>query len=168
MKIILYMATSIDGLIATEDSNSDWVSPSDVPIFTDKINTAGCVIMGKRTYDHYYGEMFPMANVLNVVISQTPHTSEHENVIYLTDYTQIKPQLSERGLQEAILIGGGVTNGLFINAGLIDEIFLSVHPLVLGKGIRLFENYAQQLPLKFLAAVPKESDLVQLHYQVQH
>ena len=55
----------------------------------------------------------------------------------------------------------------FLKDGLIDEIYLSVHPLVLGKGIKIFEGGEVKVNLKLLGIKELKEDLVQLHYKVK-
>jgi dihydrofolate reductase len=49
---------------------------------------------------------------------------------------------------------------------MLDEIILSIHPIVLGKGIPLFRNLQRQMNLKLAKSIPYESGLVQLHYEL--
>jgi len=51
MKIILHLALSADGFIAKLDGGSDWVSPSDETLFRKRAKMAGCLIVGKRTFE---------------------------------------------------------------------------------------------------------------------
>lgn len=66
-----------------------------------------------------------------------------------------------------LLIGGGHVNGSFIQNNLIDEVFLSVHPLILGEGIKIFENFRKQVDLDFVGSEEMEEGLVQLHYKIK-
>lgn len=70
------------------------------------------------------------------------------------------------GHTEILLIGGGTTNGLFLKDNLIDEMFLSVHPIILGDGIRLFEGVEKILKLETLGAKILSEGLVQIHYRI--
>ncbi|MDP8886701.1 MAG: dihydrofolate reductase family protein, partial [Thermoproteota archaeon] len=62
------------------------------------------------------------------------------------------------------LLGGGEILSLFLNAELVDEIILSVHPIILGKGVPLFKNIKKSVKLRLLESIPFESGLVQLRY----
>jgi len=61
-------------------------------------------------------------------------------------------------------LGGGEILSLFLNGELVDEIILSVHPIILGKGIPLFKNIKKSVKLRLLESIPFEGGLVQLHY----
>lgn len=167
MKVTLYMAISIDGFIAKRDGDSDWVSPVDSANFEQKIKEKGCVIVGRRTFDQYQGELYPVKDVTNIVLTSGPSPkAEIDNVIYAQSPSDAIKLAQTKGHDKALLIGGGITNGLFLKEGLVDEVFLSVHPLILGNGIKLFEDIETDIKLKFLDQKELGEGLTQLHYQV--
>jgi len=167
MKVILYMAVSADGFIATKDGDSDWVSEVDAQNFERKIAEAGCVILGGKTFDQYEGDLFPLEDVTNVVISRRQRTqSKYSNVVFVKSVEDALKSAKNKNRNTVLLIGGGTINGFFLNKGLIDEIFLSVHPLVLGDGIKLFEGSNLTVNLELLDSSELGEGLVQLHYKV--
>ena len=167
MKVTLYMAISIDGFIAKRNGDSDWVSPVDSANFEQKIKEKGCLIVGRRTFNQYQGELYPVKDVTNIVLTHEPLLETGNiNVIYVNS-TQDAIKLAEaRGHQEALLIGGGTTNGIFLKDNLIDELFLSIHPLILGNGIKLFGDSDIEIKLQYLDKKELEQGLIQLHYRV--
>lgn len=167
MKVTLYMAISADGFIATKDGNSDWVSEKDSQNFENKIKEKGCIVVGHRTFDQYQGDIFPVKDALNIVLTLTNKNQRAaENVIYTNSPVQALQVASDKGLKEILLVGGGTTNGNFFKDNLIDEIFLTVHPLFLGSGIKLFEGAEKKLDIVFLDQTELGEGLVQLHYKV--
>lgn len=139
MNITLYAATSIDGFIAKADGDSEWVSEHDEQAFVDTIQEAGCLMVGKTTYKQYLDELYPMEGVANIVLSSgaiesRPHVHTASSPSQAIDIAE------KLGHEQAILVGGGHTNASFIEADLIDDLIISIHPLVLGSGIRLFET----------------------------
>lgn len=167
MKVTLYMAISIDGFIAKKNGDSDWVSPVDSANFEQKIKEKGCIIVGRRTFDQYQGDLYPVKDVLNIVLtSDSSRKPEGDNVVYVQSPRDAVKVAQDRGHDKALLIGGGTTNGLFLKEGLIDEVFLSVHPLILGNGIKLFEGAELDLKLEFLDEKELGEGLTQLHYKL--
>ncbi|MDQ3098234.1 MAG: dihydrofolate reductase family protein [bacterium] len=71
-----------------------------------------------------------------------------------------------KGFTELLIIGGGIVNSAFLKENLIDEIFLSIHPTVLGDGIKLFSSCEITASLKLLDYKQLKDDLIQLHYLV--
>lgn len=167
MKVTLYMAMSIDGFIAKKDGDSDWVSPVDTANFEAKITEKGCIVLGRRTFDQYRGELYPVKGIANIVLTRnTSKGEEIEDTTFVTSPSDALKTAQDKGYSEVLLIGGGRANGSFLKENLIDEIFLSVHPLILGDGIKLFENCETKLDLEFLDERKLEEGLVQMHYKV--
>ena len=167
MRITLYMAISIDGLIATTTGDSGWVSPADVPLFESTIKAKGCLIVGRKTFEQYEGELYPFPNVLNIVLSNQKEPKKFDDqVVFVQTAEMAISEMKKRNYEEAVLIGGGHTNGTFLKKKLIDEIFLSVHPLILGNGVKLFEEIEQPVPLQLLGYIEMNDGLIQLHYKI--
>ena len=168
MQVALYMATSIDGFIAKTDGDSDWVSPVDSKIFEQKMAEAGCIVVGRRTFDQFYNDLYPVNGVTNIVMtSDTSRTDDHSNVVFVNSAKNALYVANQKGHDKVMLIGGGNINGAFFSAGLVNEIFLSVHPLALGSGIKVFENFETLVNLELLAVTQLDQGLVQLHYKVK-
>ncbi len=70
------------------------------------------------------------------------------------------------GNRDIWLLGGGEIVSILLNAHLVDEIILSVHPIILGKGIPLFSNINKRVNLLLLESIPFDSGLVQLCYRI--
>lgn len=167
MKVILYMAISADGFIAKKDGDSDWVSEADFPYFEKKINEAGCIIVGRKTFDQYYDDLYPIEGVTNIVLTTNSTVpAKNHNVIFADSPRQALQIAQQKGLKKVLLIGGGHVNGAFIQENLIDELFLSVHPLILGEGIKIFESFNKQVELALVSSKLVEEGLVQLHYAI--
>jgi dihydrofolate reductase len=64
------------------------------------------------------------------------------------------------------LLGGGEIASILLNADLVDEIILSIHPVILGRGIPLFSNIRKRVNLQLLESNTFGSGLVQLCYGV--
>lgn len=169
MKVTLYMAISADGFIAKEDGDSDWVTEEDGALFEQKILEAGCFFVGKKTFNQYYDELYPIKKVDNIVLTNSVQSASDKNAnVHFIGSPQKAIKLAQKlGHHEVMLIGGGSTNGTFLEAGLIDEVILSVYPLIFGNGIRLFGNSSQQLDLKLLSTNKLLEGIVQFHYELK-
>lgn len=90
MKITLYMATTIDGFIAKNDGDSDWVSPIDTDNFMAEINKRGCIIVGRTTYDQFLNDLYPIEGVINVVVTSHPEENNEKKMsILFQDHLEI-------------------------------------------------------------------------------
>lgn len=166
MKVTLLMAITLDGKIAqSSDHFPDWTGKADKKYFMERTKQAGCLIMGRATYDTI-GK--PLPGRKNVVMTRSPRESEHD--LSVLEFTNQAPatllqQLKKDGFKEVILAGGGQINTLFAQAGLIDEIILTISPLVFGSGLSLF-NEAVSLSLKLEELTTLDENLVLVRYQV--
>ncbi len=162
------MAISADGFIAKKNGDSDWVSPVDTVNFKKAMEEHGCIIVGRKTFDQYQDEIYPVDGVTNIVItSDKSRKSDKPNVHFLTDSVEeIIEIIKQKGHDRALLIGGGTTNASFLKAGAIDEMILSVHPLILGNGIKLFESDEVSVKLELISETKLEEGLIQARYQV--
>lgn len=168
MKVTLYMAISIDGYIAKQDGDSDWVSPVDSENFEKSIEEAGCIVVGRKTFEQFYGELYPVEAVTNIVLSNNAiRNDKNENVVYVQSPKEALQVAESNGHSKVLLIGGGQTNGAFIKENLIDEVILSVHPLILGEGIKIFEDFSNQVDLDFVSAEEMEAGLLQVRYKIK-
>ena len=64
-------------------------------------------------------------------------------------------------------MGGSDVISIFLNAGLLDETILSIHPIVLSNGIALFKNVHMPVNLMLQKSIPYENGLVQHYYSVK-
>jgi dihydrofolate reductase len=161
------MATSIDGYIAKKDGDSDWVSESCFADFQQKISECGGIIVGRRTFEQFQGSLYPVKGVINIVMTNGKSKKvSQENVYFVNTCEEALSIGVDSGLNSILLIGGGTVNGSFLKKGLVDEIFLSVHPLILGDGIRLFEGYENLLNLELIESKDYSGSITQLHYKV--
>lgn len=165
MKTILLMAQSLDGRTALHGSHfPDWTGSADKRFFARRTRAAGVVIMGSRTFDTI-GR--PLPERRNVVLTRNPsRRSQWENLVYTAQAPEaILKDLASQGFQEAVLAGGATINSLFARQGLIDEILVTIAPLVFGRGMSLFEE-GLALDLNLLGVETLDDHCVCLHYRV--
>jgi dihydrofolate reductase len=168
-KVNLYIAMSLDGYIAKEDDNIDFLSQVQVPgedygyaEFTAGIDT---VIWGRKTYDKVlsFGGDFHHKDKKVWVLSNS-RTGRDENVEYFNDLpTLIKKLKKEKG-KDIYCDGGGDLVFELLKHSLIDRVVVSVIPHLLGNGIRLFKDGRPEQNLAFKKSLTFPSGLVQLWY----
>lgn len=146
MKVSLVAAVTLDGRIAeaSDQISLDWTSKEDKRFFVKKTKEAGCIVMGRATYDTI-GR--PLPGRLNVVMTRDP--SKFESIPGSLEYTDASSQdilqdLESRGFKEAIIGGGAQVWSTFIEAGLITDFFITVEPVLFGKGVPLVEGIEPQ------------------------
>jgi len=166
MKVTLLMAITLDGKIGkTPDHFPDWTGPEDKKLFVSITRRAGAVIMGSKTYDTIG---MPLPGRKNVVLTRDRQRVSQWDNLWFTD---LPPQavletLEKEGYQEAVLAGGALVNSLFAEAGLIDDIIVTISPTIFGYGLSLFtQEISMELQLKDVERLGR--DLVCLTYSVK-
>lgn len=170
MKITQYNAISVDGFIDDANGSSDWVSQSDWQEFARYVKEKKAIIMGRKTYEAGL-EAFPYDCELNVVMTTDQNLIEtmkdDKRVWFVNEEPQnIIEELKNRGYEECLIIGGGNINSQFLEQNLLNELVLSVHPLILGKGLKLFEGNAVHKHLELVSVKTMDEGLVQQIYRV--
>jgi dihydrofolate reductase len=169
MKVIAYAAISIDGYIARPDGDSDWVKPEDQTFFDQEIKKHGCIIIGRKTFTQFKGQIYPVKDVLNIVLTSDPTANKSTaDLTFISGGLQKALELAAaKGKDSVLLVGGGKLLGSFLDAGLIDELWVDIHPLVLGKGIKLFESEACFAELERIETFEPGKGLLLVHYRLK-
>jgi dihydrofolate reductase len=165
MKVILYMATSANGHIAKQNDDTSFVSEVEWKSFDKMGRAAKNTIMGRKTYDvcRKIGQI-PFPDRLNIVVSKKK--LQDPRVTHCKSPQEALQLIKKKGYKTALVGGGGELNASFLQANLIDEIYLDIEPVLLGKGIKLFADCKTETKLKLLGMKKLSKDEVQLHYKV--
>lgn len=164
-KIILYIATSLDGCIARENGDIDWL-PTNTDSGYDKFyKSIDIVIMGKTTYDQVltFGA-YPYKEKRSFVFTRNDSLTKDENVEFVSNVEELAKIISSSEAN-IWLVGGSKLLSTFLQYKLVDEIIISIIPIVLGKGIPLFQNINQEVKLELMRTTTY-SELVELTYKV--
>lgn len=169
-KISVYISASIDGFIARKDNSLDWLDcvedGSEDYGFSHFLNSVDGVILGRKTYDvaatAHGTPKWPYSGKRLTVLSNSLNQVIPEAQLYSGDLVTLASKLHDEGIQH-IWIDGGATISQFLRLNLVDEITLSVIPILLGEGIALFD-IKKELPCRLISATSYPSGLVQTHY----
>lgn len=168
MKVTLLMAVTLDGKIAqSSDHFPDWTGKADKKFFAGETKKAGCLVMGSSTYDTI-GR--PLPGRKNVIMTRSPESRKNEHDVSELEFTAKSPvelvkQLEAEGFTELVLGGGAQINTLWAQAGLIDEVVLTISPLIFGEGLGLFSQ-AVDLELELRELTTLDDNLVCVRYGV--
>ena len=175
-KVVLFIATSLDGFIARSSGDVDWLFQDQNQDYGYDSLIAGTdtVVMGRRTYEQIltFGD-YPYHGMSGYVFSTTRSGERDANVEFVSGdvarfIAGLKAGLNagpgENSEKNIWLVGGGKLNQAFLEQGLIDEFILSVHPVILGEGIPLFQGKSPSQELSFRHCQSFENGLVQLTY----
>lgn len=175
MKISLIAAQTIDGFIArTSDEFASWTSKEDKKRFVRITKSVGTIILGSKTFDTFPG---PLPDRTHIIYSRDPEKYEKKLLekfgweslpreIEVTNkpVTQLLNDLRKEN-KDAIVCGGSEIYSLFISAGVINTLYLTIEPVIFGTGIPLFKT-----PVEYRANLTSlektDSGTIFLEYQL--
>lgn len=172
-KLLLYIAVSADGYIAQPNDNLDFLKRVEVDGedygYTNFIQHIDTVIIGRKTYDwvtKHVGEAhYANGNNKVYVITRTPRESRGNITFYHHDLTELVYRLKAEQSEKHIFCDGGAeVIHTLLSQRLVDELTLSIVPVLVGDGTRLFKNGRPEEDLELVSAKSFTSGLVQLHY----
>lgn len=171
-KLIVYIAMSIDGFIAGPDGDLSFLSQVEEAGedygYADFLKTIDSVIIGRKTIEKVesMGYDYPTADREVYVITRSGKQDEGSKHYYSGHPAELARALKGQQGKNIFCDGGSeIVNQLF-QAGEVDELIVSIIPVVLGDGIPLFRsgNPLQTMHLISCKSFPK--GLVQLHYSL--
>lgn len=165
-KIILFIATSLDGYIARQDGDVNWLFTDQDYGYNAFYNNVDTIIMGRKTYEQVllFGE-FPYRDKVCYVFSENLH-GRNEHVSFISeDVGSFSEKIKNIPGQNIWLVGGANLIHNFVTKNLVDEYIISIHPMLLGDGITLFEKNENEVNLNLVNTIKFDSGLIQLHYE---
>ncbi len=164
MRTFIIVALSADGYIAKDEKHSAfWTSKADKARFVKLTKEAGVVVMGSHTYDTL---PHPLKERVNIVYSRSRNFEGAETT--QKSPLELLKDLEARGFKNVAICGGTQIYTMFMKAKVIDTIYLTVEPIIFGKGIGLFnEDLLFNLKLKSIQE-SKESGSLLMEYSVDY
>ena len=171
-KVVLYIATSLDGYIATENDSLEWLfktAGEGDNGYSEFIKTVDTIILGRRTYDWIINNesgKFPYQNQKCYVFSNSM-SEKNKNVEFINeDTSDFLSKIKESGGKNIWIVGGGELLHHFIKEKLIDDYIITVAPILIGKGIPLFKKINVEVDLE-LKSIRRFNQFVELHYKAK-
>ncbi|MEG0255056.1 dihydrofolate reductase family protein [Vagococcus sp.] len=160
-KVILYIATSLDGYIADNKGGIEWLSTNAVDNQPDTsyenfYKTIDTVIMGRTTFDQVTTELspddYPYADSTSYVLTSREGI-QRENVIYTSEnVSTLVSNLKNQSGGDIFIVGGASIVQPLIKENLIDEYQLAIIPTLLGEGTSLFGKLDSSVELTAVSA----------------
>ena len=169
MKVILYMTQTINGIIARNNYDEDFLSHENWKVFLSLAKERGCFIVGRKTYEEVKKRKdynFDKIKATKIIISSNPDFKLDAKYTLATSPRDALQKASKLGFKKILLTGGGTINSAFMKSGLVDEIIINIEPFVLGDGIRIFSQEDFENKLKLLDVKKLKSGIIQLHYKI--
>jgi dihydrofolate reductase len=169
MKISIYIAMSANGFISNSRNVPDWLSQEYVQGFDLHCQRTKAVIMGKTTYDILAPDYLPLKKEGTTIVltSNKKVKSDNQTVVFTQDNAnEIAQMLQAKGHSEAVIIGGATVMSEFIKAGLVDDIYFVMEPVLFGGGLPLLKRIETEIKLNLVEVTNVNGNTVHLHYTV--
>lgn len=179
MQVSVYIATSLDGFIARENGDLDWLdeAAASVPEGEDMgykafMDSVDVLIMGRNTYGKVlsFGVDWPYEK--HVIVLSHRELDVPESLYGKVSHSSETPEklvarLTSQGVKR-VYLDGGLTIQSFLAKGLVDDLCITVAPALLGSGKRLFadSNHGTSTKLKLLGCQSFAGGFVQSNYEV--
>ena len=148
-KISLFIAMSLDGYIADSKGGVDWLKGQgndndNIDTYSEFVKNIDTILMGWNTYHQVVTELSPQEWVYNdfttYVITHRNHTSSEKICFVNINPVDLVKSLKEKNGKDIWICGGANIVQQLVNEDLIDCYYITIIPILLGSGIRLFEN----------------------------
>ncbi len=174
--LTLHMVSSLDGIIAKKDNSVSWLDSSgdvyengvsegnadDVDVSID------CVVLGSRTYEHALQLGWPYGDTPTVVLTNRMLPSTRKSVeFYSGDIRKLVDEILAPRYANIWLVGGAMLCQSFLRLDLVDEIRLALVPVLLGDGLRLFDNSGLERRWHLKNVIAYKTGIVELLYRSQ-
>jgi dihydrofolate reductase len=173
--ITLHMVASLDGYIARKDNSVSWlessgevydagvsVSPEEIAAFVQSID---CYVLGSRTYEHALELGWPYGDTPVIVATSRPRPQSEKNVEFWSgDIRALVDEKLAPRFRNVWVAGGAMLCQQFLELGLADEIRLTIAPVLLGDGLRLFGEPLPETRWSLKSAVAWRNGFVELRY----
>ena len=174
MKASVYIGTSLDGFIARDDGNIDWLMKfadvDAVRAYNEFMTGIDAIVIGRGTYEKvltfpqwpYDKEVF----VLSSSMTELPAGAGGRATLLSMPPREVLDHLAGLRLESAYIDGGKVIQA-FLNEDLIDELIIAKIPVLIGGGISLFGDLSRDLEFTHIRTTIAPNGLVRSYYQRQ-
>ena len=162
MKVYIIAAISADGFIAKKnDQLVDWTSKEDKKFFSDMTKKSGVIVLGGNTFRTFKALLPDRKHIVytkgSVDNPEVEATSEEPR--------KLIDRLENEGFDELAICGGSSIYSLFLDAGAVTDVYLTIEPLIFGEGVKLFSSNSN-VKLKLLSVKNLNENTLLVHYKV--
>ena len=169
-KVILNLATTLDGFIEGPNGEYDWCFTDQDYGMSEFFKRIDSVFMGRKSYELALSMAdveLPHPKLTEYVFSTTLNEVRPGSILIKTDIEAEVNRIKNSPGKDIWLFGGASLTASLLNLGLVDEMNLAVHPIVLGAGKPMFSNIKDRIPFTLLHTKTYSTGLVSLTYSLQ-
>lgn len=158
-KVKLFIATSLDGYIADADGSVHWLegqrdSHEDIDVYSEFVKDIDTILMGWNTYHQIITELSPnewIYSDFSTYVFTHRQCSSTENVRFINENpVDFIKKLREEPGKDIWICGGARLIQQLVCEDFIDEYYITIIPILLGSGVRLFEKGEREIKLRLL------------------
>ncbi len=141
-KYIAIAAVTLDGKIAkdSEHLSTEWTSEEDKIIFRKLLKECDAVLVGRKTWETAMGHL-SKRNCIVLTRSVEGIKKENEKLVFINSKkTDLKTYIINKGYQKVAILGGSQVYTYCLENEMLDELYLTVEPIVFSKGVDLFAS----------------------------
>lgn len=170
-KLILYISCSLDGYIAKPNDDLSFLGrvqkEGEDYGYHDFVSTVDTVILGRKTYDWVMTQVeeFPHADKETYVITRAERPQLENVTFYSGSLKDLVSELKKRQGKNIFCDGGAEIVNELLREKLIDELIISIVPILVGNGTKLFQDGRPEQGLELVSVKDFDTGLLQLHYR---
>lgn len=177
-KLTIHMISSLDGMIAKKDNSIEWFDTAsnyekgiDSPDHEEFLKNIDCYIMGSHSYElamelsKDYGWVYGDKSCIVLTSRNLPLQNEQIQ-FYSGELDRLVNDKLKLNYKNVWLVGGSKLCKNFMRQNLVDEIRVSILPIVLGNGLAFFDQIDTEFKLNLLDCQAYKNGMVELTYQV--
>lgn len=164
-RYIAYLAASVDGIISlTSQHPPDWTSQEDWNFFQAALKSVDAVVVGRNTYKAAAARLRKRNTF---VLSSRPKTTKRRGTVTFVNPKKVKLKELFQSYKTVAVLGGGDVYRFMLESGLLDEIFITIEPLIFGRGKEMFSGGKETKKLRLLSVKKlNRPGTLLLHYQI--
>jgi dihydrofolate reductase len=164
MKVLLLASLTVDGLIGRHNLHlANWSSAEDKQFFVKTTKKAGTIIMGSNTFDTI-GK--PLPGRKTILYAKEPEKYVYDNVETTSEDPKLLiKRLNLQGVKTVVICGGASIYNYFMSSGVVDELYLTIEPVIFGEGLRLFSSELN-INLTLISVKKINQNTILVHYKV--
>lgn len=165
------MSKSLNGIICLQDRTEGFLSKEGGALITKLSADTGGLMLGRGTYENVINNLkdsvaWYLADIPKVVVTSNPDYDVIRSYSIATSPQAAIELLEDKGVSEAALVGGSKLVSVFMANGLVDEIWLDVEPVVIGKGMPLFDPKDFEVRTELLSVEKVNNSELLVKYKV--
>ena len=166
-KIVLYIASSLDGFIADRNNEIAWLTSFHGDYgYHDFLKTVDTVLSGRKTYDAVVAMSVPDSHPrqMNYIFTAAPERYQSTaNMLFTSqDPIELAEELRKQNGKDIFLVGGGELIVRFLEHRMIDEIILFIVPTLLCEGVPLFRKHETQTEYSTVSVNKYDDGMIEL------